>query len=118
VDVHTFTKQARTFKEKSARKLMATVFYARKGVLMVEFMQQGATITSQVYCEILKKVRRAIQNKRRGMLTSGVVLVHDNARPHTAACTRTLLEHFNLGLFDHSPYGPDLAPSNYHLLPT
>jgi hypothetical protein len=33
------------FKEMSARKLMATVFWDRKGVLMVEFMQQGTTIT-------------------------------------------------------------------------
>jgi hypothetical protein len=31
----------------SARKLMATVFWARKRLLIVEFMQQG-TITSQV----------------------------------------------------------------------
>jgi hypothetical protein len=30
----------------SARKLMATVFWGRKGMLMVEFMQQGTTITS------------------------------------------------------------------------
>jgi hypothetical protein len=35
----------------SARKLMATVFWGRKGVLMVEFMQQGATIMLQAYCE-------------------------------------------------------------------
>jgi hypothetical protein len=28
----------------SARKMMATVFWDRKGVLMVEFMQQGTTI--------------------------------------------------------------------------
>jgi hypothetical protein len=33
----------------SARKLMATVFRDRKGVLMVEFMQQGTTVTSEVY---------------------------------------------------------------------
>jgi hypothetical protein len=26
-----------------------------------------------------------------------------------------LLEHFNWELFDHLPYSPDLAPSNYHL---
>jgi uncharacterized damage-inducible protein DinB len=32
----------------SARKLMAAVFWARKGVLMVEFMQQGTTIMSEV----------------------------------------------------------------------
>jgi hypothetical protein len=46
-----------------AGKLMATVFWDRKGVLMVEFMQQGTTITSEVYCESLKKLRRAIQKK-------------------------------------------------------
>jgi hypothetical protein len=37
----------------SARKLMATVSWDRKGVLMIEFMQQGTTITSEVYCETL-----------------------------------------------------------------
>jgi hypothetical protein len=25
------------------------------------------------------------------------------------------VEHFNLELFDHSPYSPNLAPSDYHL---
>jgi hypothetical protein len=46
-----------------------------------------------VYCETLKKLRRAIQN-RCGMLISSVliVLLHDNARPHTAARTRAVLE--------------------------
>jgi hypothetical protein len=33
---------------------MATVFWDRKGVLMVEFMQQGTTVTSEVYCKTLK----------------------------------------------------------------
>jgi transposase len=49
------------------------------------------------------------------MLTPGVALLHDNARPHTAARTRALLEHFNWELFDHPPYSPDLAPSDHHL---
>jgi hypothetical protein len=39
------------------------------------------------------KLHRAFQNKRRGMLTYGIVLFHDSARPHTAARTRILLEH-------------------------
>jgi transposase len=84
---------------------------------MVEFMQQGTTITSEVYCETLKKLRRAIQNKMCGMLTYGIMLLHDNARPHTstAARTRALLEHFNWELFDHPPYNPDLAPIVYRL---
>jgi hypothetical protein len=86
---------------------MPTVFWDRKGVLLVvEFMQQGTTITSQVYCETLTKLRRVIHNTKCEMLTSGVVLLHDNARPHmsTAARTRALLGHFNWELFDHPPY--------------
>jgi hypothetical protein len=61
----------------------------------VEFVQQWATITSEV-------LRSATQNKRRGMLTYGVVLLHVNTLPHTAARTRALLEHLNWELFDHT----------------
>jgi hypothetical protein len=70
---------------------------------MVEFMHQGITIKSELYFETLKKLRRAIQIKRHGMLTYGVVLLHVIVRPHTAAGTRALLEHFNWELFDHLP---------------
>jgi hypothetical protein len=71
-----------------ARKLMATVFWDRKGVLTVEFMQQGIMISSEVYCETVKKcIGLAIHNKRHGMLTYSVVLLHDNVCPHTAAHT-------------------------------
>jgi histone-lysine N-methyltransferase SETMAR len=99
---------------------MANVLWDRKGVLTVEFMQQGTTMTSEVYCETHTQkncVGPAIQNKRREMLTSGVVLLHDNAGPYTitAALTRALLEHFNWELFDHPYYSPDLAPSDYDL---
>jgi hypothetical protein len=37
---------------------MSAVFWDRKGVLMVEFMQQGTTITSEAYYETLKKLSR------------------------------------------------------------
>jgi hypothetical protein len=49
------------------------------------------------------------------MLTSGVMLLCGNVRPHTAVSTIALLEHSNWELFDHPPYSPDLAPSDYHL---
>jgi hypothetical protein len=42
----------KTFKHTSVRKLMTYVFWDRKGVLMVEFMQQGTTITSEVYIKM------------------------------------------------------------------
>jgi hypothetical protein len=62
-----------------------------------------------------KRLRRTIQYQRRGMLTYGVVFLHDNMHSHTAARTRAQEEHFNRALFDHPPYSPDLAPSDYHL---
>jgi hypothetical protein len=77
---------------------------------MVEFIQQGTTM-SEVYCETLKKLHRAIQKKRYGMLTYGVVLLYDDVRLHTAARTWALLEHFNWELSD----SPDLTSSDYHV---
>jgi transposase len=78
-------------------------------------MAPGTTVMSVVYCEMLNNLLRLIENKRRGMLTKGVILLHDNAQPHTAACTNALIKLFNWEMFDHLPYSPDLAPSNHHL---
>jgi hypothetical protein len=49
----------------SARKLMTDVFWDRKEVLMVEFMQQRTIIMSQMHCETLKNcVEPAIQKRK------------------------------------------------------
>jgi hypothetical protein len=62
--------------------------------MLVEFLPQGSTINAGDYCDTLKKLSRTIQNKRRGMLSQGVVMLHDNARPHTAAATQDLIASF------------------------
>jgi hypothetical protein len=51
----------------------------------------------------MKKFRHAIQNKRRGMLSRGLVLLHDNAWQNTAAQTQTLIMSFSWEQFDHFP---------------
>jgi hypothetical protein len=79
------------------------------------FIKQGTTMMSEVYFEALKQLHRTIQNKRHGMLPSGVMLLHDNERPHAAARNRALLERFNWELFDYPPHSYDLAPRDYHL---
>ncbi|GBM51790.1 Histone-lysine N-methyltransferase SETMAR [Araneus ventricosus] len=99
----------------SARRLMVTVFWDAQGILLIEFMTRGTTINSQVYCRTLKKLKRAIPNKRRGLLSSGVVLLHDNARPHTAVGAGAVLHKLKWDVFQHPPYSPDLAPSDFHL---
>ena len=44
-----------------------------------------------------------------------VRLLHDNARVHTVKATRQKLEKLGWKVLPHSPYSPDLAPSDYHL---
>jgi len=95
--------------------MMTTLFWECKGILVTEFMAPGTTRTSVVYCEALNKLRRSIRNKWRRMLTKGVVLLHNNAQPHTSAPTNALIKLFNWEIFDHPPYSLDLAPSDYNL---
>ncbi|GBM42469.1 hypothetical protein AVEN_79993-1 [Araneus ventricosus] len=49
------------------------------------------------------------------MLSSGIVLLYDNARPHNAVATTILLQSSGLEVSDHPPYSPDLDPSDFHL---
>lgn len=94
----------------AARKIMCTVFWDRKGMLLVDFLSRGDTINSATYCETLKKLHRAIQNKRRGMLSKEIVLLHENARPHTANQTQDLIGSFGWEQLDHPPYSLDQRP--------
>ena len=66
---------------------------------------------SKVSCRWLKSV----QNKRRGLQSRGVILLQDNARPHTASRTLAKIEDLGWKLLTHPPYSPDLAPSDFHL---
>jgi transposase len=79
-----------------------------------QFLSRGDTINVAAYCETLKKLRRAIQNKLRGILKRGVCLLHDNARPHTARCAQ-VLQSFKWEVLAYPQHSPDLAPSGHHL---
>uniref|UniRef100_A0A914H9D1 Transposase n=1 Tax=Globodera rostochiensis TaxID=31243 RepID=A0A914H9D1_GLORO len=50
-----------------------------------------------------------------GARTYGVILQHDNARPHTANMIKMALQELGWEVLPHPPYSPDVAPSDYHL---
>ena len=64
---------------------MITVFWDMQGVLLIDFLQKGETITAARYQDTLKKLAVAIQRKRQTV--QNVILHHDNARPYTAQAT-------------------------------
>lgn len=63
-------------------------FLGRERIILIDSMECGSTITTDLYYETLTKLRRTIQNRRRDKLSSGVRLLHDNACAHTAALTK------------------------------
>jgi histone-lysine N-methyltransferase SETMAR len=48
-------------------------------------------------------------------LSQGVVLLHDNARPHAAHLTVNTIVNMNRKVLEHHAHSPDLAPSDFHL---
>ena len=62
---------------------MASIFWDNQGVVMVDYLEEGRTINVAYYAEELRLLRQEIVRKRRGKLTRGVLLLHDNAPAHT-----------------------------------
>lgn len=99
----------------SAGKVLATVFWDWRGVLLVDFLHGRQTINATYYCGLLDQVKLQYRRKRRDCPVREVLLLHDNARPHTAAATQQKLVEMNWKTLDHPPYSPDLSPCDFHM---
>ena len=99
----------------SAGKRMATVFWDMQGILSIDWLPEKTTINSDYYIQELEDLREAIKRKRRGKLSRGVLLQHDNARPHVSKQTKETIHRLGFECVPHPPYSPDLAPSDYWL---
>lgn len=101
----------------SAGKVMASIFWDCEGVIMVDYLEHGWTITGEYYSQLLIRLREAIKQKRHGKLSKGVIMLQDNAPPHRAHVATSAMEQCGFELLPHAPYSPDLAPSDYYLFP-
>jgi len=64
---------------------------------------------------LIDRLKPEIRSKHQGQLSKGIVLLHDNAHPHTAAHTVETLQKLKFEVLAHPLYSPDLDPSDYHL---
>jgi len=79
-------------------------------------MPRGNTVTSTRYGDLLKNhPLPAIKSKRRGPLSTDVLLQHDNPRSHSARSTVATTQDRSCESLPHPPYLPDLAPSDFHV---
>lgn len=96
------------------RKTMVSVWWDQKGVIHFELLERNQTITSEIYCQQLRRLEAAICDKRPEN-SHQVILQHDNARPHSAKLTKSVIEKLGWEILPHPAYSPDLAPTDFHL---
>ena len=98
------------------KKVMLCVWWDCQGVIHWELLNNGQTVTAEVYIQQLTRVQEQLIKKRPALINfKRVTFLHDNARPHTAKITQEFLDKLGWDVLSHPPYSPDIAPSDYHL---
>ena len=71
---------------------MATVFWVL-GVLYTDFLIDRRTINASYDSQLFsKKIKSAFYSKSRKRSVRSVIILHDNARPHTAELTQEIFD--------------------------
>ena len=108
-------KKAKTVK--SADKVMATVFWDSHGILLIDYLEKGKTITGEYYAALLDQLNDKIKEKRQYLKKKKVLFLQDNAPVHTSTIAMAKFHELRYELLPHPPYSPDLAPSDFFLFP-
>jgi transposase len=51
------------------------------------------------------------------VFAAGVLILHDNARPHASGAVSEILEKYGWQVLPHPPYNPDMSPPDFDLFP-
>ena len=99
----------------SAGKVTCTVFWDRKGVILLDFLQPGQPINSDRYIATLTKLKARISRVRPEKKT---IFLCNRITPGPHTSLKTVEHIVNLGwtVVPHPPCSPDLAPYDFHLL--
>lgn len=108
-------KKAQTVQ--SAGKVMATVFWDSQGIIFIDYLEKGKTITGQYYSELLGRFDLAFKETRTLPYRKKMPFHHDNAPAHSSAFVTAKLVDLGYEILPHAPYSPDLAPCDFFLFP-
>jgi len=98
-------------------KISRLELWDQDDVLLIDCLPKGLNINGEYCSSLLVQLKDILKGKRRGKVTKGVLVLHNNAPPHRALATQKKLAYLGFQCLDHPPYSPDLAPSDYHLFP-
>lgn len=98
------------------KKALLCVWWSVRGIVHFEVLKPGQTVNADLYCEQLDRVHQSLMAKWPAIVNrKGVILQHDNARPHCAKRTLEKINALGWEVLPHPPYSPDIAPSDFHL---
>ncbi|KAJ4431732.1 hypothetical protein ANN_20334 [Periplaneta americana] len=93
----------------SAVKMKFIVAYDIDGVILHHAVPPRQTVNADYYCRFLQHhLRPALRRKRRHLVVQNPIILHDNARSHTAAAVKDLLRRWQWEILEHPPYSPDM----------
>ena len=84
------------------------------GIIRLDFLEPGATVTSERYIKALIKPKNRIARTKSKKKTT-FFLQHDNARPRVSFETTEFATKFGSTLLPHPPYSPGLKLSDFYL---
>jgi histone-lysine N-methyltransferase SETMAR len=105
-------------RQQSKIKLMMIMAYDKNGVIATDRLPPGSTVAAAYYRKFLQDVLHPkFRQKRSAMFAAGVLILHDNARPHASGAVSEILEKYGWQVLSHPPYSPDMSPPDFDLFP-
>ena len=104
--------------QQSAGKVMASVFWDANGIIFIDYLEKGRTITGAYYAALLDRLVDEIR-KKRSHLKKKKILFHndDNAPSYKSNIAQAKEYGLSFESVPHPAYSPDLASSDYYLFP-
>jgi len=68
--------------QKSAGKVLASIFWDKDGILPIDFLPNDQTINAEYYSSLLVQLKDILKEKSRGKVTKGVLFLHYSAPAH------------------------------------
>jgi len=96
---------------------MATVFWDSQGVIYIDYLKKGKTVTGLYYTKLLGCLAAEVQKIRTHLAKKKMLLHHYNAPAHTSALAKAKSVELGYELQTHPPYSPDLALCDFFLFP-
>jgi histone-lysine N-methyltransferase SETMAR len=87
----------------SAGKVMASVFWDAEGILCIDYLEKGKTITGEYYFNLLTRLDERIGEKRPGLQKKKIIFNHDNAPVHKSVLAMRKLRNLHYELLEHPP---------------